>query len=532
MFDVFYLKFPTGLFSHERPVDSIEQAVELSRTRYLWVVDGRNDYSSFDWTWEPVPWEASHTHVWPSQHQQNGGTYLVPKSGMADVNRNHSAVPRKGSVPIIGIDHGNGLQIECDLTTRYISDYLGTLRRVLKKVTDEYVWIVSSVCDYSDFDFTWHPGEWHLDMLHVFASEDQKFGDTFYVHVPSFLQKSQDIKILEWFETLHFVEGVSVPRLPMPVIKHSYDSHVDAIKQHDFQTPLSLFSTGGDFDYQPTVALWQEKTKTVVPLTKGASIIVVPRECKNYINKQVYDYPYINNNHNTGTDPLLDIVFISNGEPNADQHWQDLIYALQRGHANRVVRVDGVNGRVAAYHAAANASRTPWFFAVFAKIKVSHQFDWSWQPDRLQEPKHYIFHAHNPVNKLTYGHQAIIAYNRQLTLGNPGVGLDFTLDSAHEVVPIVSGTAYYANSPWMAWRTAFREVLKLCCNSDVESQYRLSQWLKENNSDDYVKWSHLGAQDAVEYYHNVSGEPEQLKKSYDWAWLASYALLKRKLLPD
>jgi hypothetical protein len=63
---------------------------------------------------------------------------------------------------------------------------------------------------------------------------------------------------------------------------------------------------------------------------------------------------------------------------------------------NRVVVSRGVTGRVAAYHAAAEMSTTPWFFAVFAKLEVNPIFDWSWQPDRLQEPKHYIFHALNP----------------------------------------------------------------------------------------------------------------------------------------
>jgi hypothetical protein len=125
----------------------------------------------------------------------------------------------------------------------------------------------------------------------------------------------------------------------------------------------------------------------------------------------------------------------------------------------------------------------------------------------------------------------MIAYNRELVLNNPGVGLDFTLDSAHEVVPILSGTAEYAYTPWMAWRTAFRECIKLRGSIDVESQYRLSQWLKDSTTANgmYSMW---GAEDAVEYYEAVNGDFEELKKSYDWEWLASYALLKRNLVPS
>jgi hypothetical protein len=188
---------------------------------------------------------------------------------------------------------------------------------------------------------------------------------------------------------------------------------------------------------------------------------------------------------------------------------------------------------VAAYHAAAELSTTPWFFAVFAKLRVDSRFDWAWQPDRMQEPKHYIFHAYNPINGLTYGHQAMIAYNKKLVLANAGQGLDFTLDSAHEVVPILSGTADYACTSWMAWRTAFRECVKLCGQTDVESKYRLDRWLGPvpvalPNSE----WSRWGAEDAVEYYGAVNGDLTELRKSYDWAWLATYALLKRNLIPD
>lgn len=526
MFDIFYLGPKPNLFSHEQAVDSIEQAKELSRTRYCWIVNYLTDYAVFDFLWEPTPWESNQTHVWPSQYQDNGGTYLVPKTGGTDFNRNHPILPRCAGAPVVGIDHGNGLTVDCDYSTRYISDYLGTLKRVLSKVQAEYVWVVSSVCDYTNFDFSWHPSEWQQDMLHVFASNEQKFGDTFYVHVPSFLKKSQDIKLLEWFDTIHFVEDITVPRLSMPVINHAYDTHVEAIHEHEFQTPLAMFTTGSTVTYTPTVCLWRELTKTVTPLTTGASIVIVPRETKNHMSRQVYDYPYIDKTYACGSENPLDIVFIDNGEPNADYNYLQLPHV---GISNKIHRSSGVTGRVAAYQAAAELSTTPWFFAVFAKLEVDSNINWFWQPDRLQEPKHYIFHARNPCNGLIYGHQAMIAYNKKLVLNNPGVGLDFTLDSAHEVVPMLSGTAHYNETPWMTWRTAFREVLKLRASlPDVENEYRINRWCTSNESKN-SHWSSIGAHDALEYYESVDGDFDAIKKSYDWAWLASYAFIKHNL---
>jgi hypothetical protein len=530
MFDVFYLDQPTGLFPHEKKAKSIQDAVAQSKTRSCWIVNYLCDYTDFDFLWEPLPHQQHQAHVWPSQHQKNSGTMLLPKNYI-DVNYEHTTVLHVKSALRIHVKHIQGSPNLGDVNVRYVSDYMGTIRRALNKIDCEYCWVTADVCDYRNFDFTWHPDEWQLDMLHVFASGEEKFGDTFYVHVPSFLQKTQRLATMGWFETLHFVEGISVSRLPLPAVKYTTDSVVPAVWAHEFTSPLVQFYKN-DIVFEPDICLWEEKTKTVTPLNKGAENVVVPRECKNYLKTQIYDYPYINKSiQNLRDSQPLDVVFISNGESNAEENWKILQRTVSNG-PNRLVRVDGVTGRVAAYRAALEASNTDWAFCVFAKLSVDFGFDWSWQPDRMQEPKHYIFHALNPVNGLVYGHMAAIAYNKKLVMENTAPGLDFTLDQAHEVVPALSGVAHYADTPWMAWRTAFREVIKLK-NSlpDVESEYRLQQWLTVGAPGN-GEWSVIGAKDAVEYYDSVNGDFFELRKSYDWAWLSSYVFVKHGLSPD
>jgi 5-methylcytosine-specific restriction endonuclease McrBC GTP-binding regulatory subunit McrB len=129
----------------------------------------------------------------------------------------------------------------------------------------------------------------------------------------------------------------------------------------------------------------------------------------------------------------------------------------------------------------------------------------------------------------------MIAYNKKLVLANTAPGLDFTLDQPHEVVPILSGIANYHYSKWVAWRTAFREVIKLKHSlPNVENEYRLAAWLDkighEQNHIENGEYSVYGAEDAVEYYDAVKGKFSELKKSYDWDWLASYAFVKRNLI--
>ena len=501
-----------------------------------WRIPNHVDVKDMDFSWVPDPGEPPYIYQFATQHQKTGGPqYRVPGASEVKYVDMMRAEVKREAVPIFEIDHmdGNAGQIPNVVKKiRYFDNYRDTLIRLAKSLVGEYehVWVCSSVCDYTDFDFSWHPETWQSTMLHVFPSNKQKFGDTFYMHVPTFAERAEKKQLLEWY-SVNYVSRRPVPRRPMPVIVHDADSQVDAVKSQDFVGPLAMFT---NHDYVPgdlvTVPLWRQETKTIVPVSSGAGSVIVPKVAVPFIKTQLYDYPHIDKTQRVLKDTPLDIVFISNGEINADRHFAHLasvIYNLE----NRLHRVDGVNGRVAAYHAAAQVSCTPWFFAVFAKLEVDATFDWSWQPDRMQQPKHYIFHAKNPINGLEYGHQAMIAYNQKLALENEGLGLDFTLDQPHEVVPILSGTAYYADSPWMAWRTAFREVIKLMTTlPDVESEYRLDKWL--THSVGKGEWSTNGAEDAEEYYNSVNGDFAELRKSYDWAWLASYAFIKRSLTTD
>jgi len=500
-----------------------------------WNIPAGFDRTSFDWSWHPDPTDPPYIYQFGTQHQRTGGPqYTIPGATDLKFMDQLKGTVKSGTTPIIEIDHldGHAGSVPGTVkTARYFDNYRDTLKRIANTVDYEYIWIISSVCDYTNFDFSWHPEFWQTTMLHVFASSGEKFGDTFYMHVPSFRQRIGQFELLDWYD-LNFV-GPGVPRRPMPIVQHNLDTHVLAIKTMDWSGPLAVFSTDGQVTETPTVPLWREKTKTIVPLSAGASQVIVPKSAVPYIKTQAYDYPYIDRTQrHLMREKSLDIVFIDNGEPNADENWKILLQT-QADKANHVHRSSGVTGRVAAYHAAAELSLTPWFFAVFAKLRVRMDFDWTWQPDRMQEPKHYIFHAHNPINGLTYGHQAMIAYNKKLVLNNSGTGLDFTLDTAHEVVPILSGTAEYAHTSWMAWRTAFRECIKLRGQTDVESKYRLRKWLEVIPlATPNAEWSRWGAEDAVEYYDAVNGDMVELRKSYDWAWLASYALIKRNLLPD
>lgn len=397
---------------------------------------------------------------------------------------------------------------------RYYDNHLDTIKRCVARSRTPYCWVVASCCSYFDFDFDYKPVPWESTQLHCWHSGYEKFGDTFLVNVAEF-EKQKDIPLLEWYKDVNW-HYPGVPRLPWPMIETATEDITQELKNYRFDAPYVWINQRVDF-HPP---LWNKRA--FYSFNDAGSISIAPRDIQAHLTSQIYDYAYIiKQKQGYLTPKQLDIIYISNGEPEAERWYNHLVNVAQRP----VKRVQNVVGRSQAYRAAAELSDTPWFFTVFAKLEVLTEFDWSWQPDWLQEPKHYIFHSRNPVNGLEYGHMGIIAYNKRLVLETTNPGLDFTLSKAHAVVPRVSAIAHYNTTPELTWRTAFREVLKLSDDvvktGSVESTYRMDTWLTVADGD-YAEFSLLGAADAVDYYNKVDGDYTELMRSYEWQWLKDY----------
>jgi hypothetical protein len=129
MFDVFYSGIKPNVFAHEQQADSIEQAQALSRTRYFWWVNYLSDYTDFDFSFEPKPWEAQYTHTWPSQHHEYSGTFLVPNTGAIEYKFHTDVIPNQ----------------------EYLEHYIQA--------------------DNINFDFTWQPHPFDPPYIYVFGNQ-------------------------------------------------------------------------------------------------------------------------------------------------------------------------------------------------------------------------------------------------------------------------------------------------------------------------------------------------------------------------
>lgn len=523
-------------------VDTICRCCNRSSSTLFWVLDSELDYTDFSFDYYPNPWQTKMLHVFGTQHNDWSGTYLVNKEcfptdskyikvieHLPNINlvKEHKAKAVNCLYDIIVIDYGNNHNLVTELkqktnrniiTISYQIDLFFTLKSYfasLPNKKDHYLWITSSVCDYSDFDFTYTVDPFSLDQLHVFPSSNQKYGDTFFLDVNKFKLVLPTLTNLYDYP-INFNNSIKAKRLSCPKFVVE-ESHIEFIHK-DFNFPYASFVTKDNqdivVDEQETISLWQTKSKEILIRSKGATNVIIPKEVKKYFIDELYDYPYINTIPNLVDSNIMDIIFVSNKELCADENYNHLLNLKPK-----TPRVRDINNRTEALKAAAELSSTPWFFVVPAKLKIINDFDFSFQPDRLQIPKHYIFNAINPVTGLCYGHQAMVLYNKKLVLKNQGNTLDFTLNDPHEVTNIVCGTAVGDTDEYSTWRTAFRECIKLRYNVeyllDKQSQNRLHVWTTVGKGL-YGRYSIQGANDALEYFISVNGKIDELQKTYSW----------------
>lgn len=355
--------------------------------------------------------------------------------------------------------------------------------------------------DYiTDFDYSWVPNPHEPPYIHQFRTEwGIDAGPKYIVNGATIIK--QNPLLIANSNTNNITDTIIYT-----------DSIFDAFVEHKFKKPF-VHIKKEDSKIDPYTILRTDNK--LIHVIDGIEAIISDKVPLTRFFDKITDYQDIKNHFLNIKSELLDIIFFSNGEACAEDNYCHL---LSLNLPNRISRIDGVKGRVASQHAAANASNTPWYFLVNAKLKVNTEFDFGWRPNVLKSRRHYIFTATNPVNNLEYGHQAIVANNKKLTLTTIVKGLDFTMDSPTEVVNINSGIATYNTSIWDTWRTSFRECIKLLSATDDESKVRLNSWLTLGNGK-YGEYSIKGANDAVEYYKEVNGELEKLMSSYDWQWL-------------
>lgn len=251
------------------------------------------------------------------------------------------------------------------------------------------------------------------------------------------------------------------------------------------------------------------------------SWILVSGQAVPELQDQFLDYGNVQELDTPGPRVEHDVFFVSNGETNADANWEIL-----KVQCPRAQRVTNINGRRAMFLHCAALARTSHFFIVTGKNRVTNAQVFNYQPNRLKSGRHWVFQARNTSNGLKYGHMAIVLYNTQAVVSTPqDFGLDFTMYSANDEVAWNVSDAEFATSPWEAWRTAFRECVKLQDiidrTAELAAEERLKVWTTHAEGP-YAEWVLKGAQDGQQYSKENQGNQHALALTVEWSWLKDF----------
>jgi hypothetical protein len=478
--------------------------------KWQWKRDPLIDYSNFNFNWFPSVWDWGYNHEFTMLGKERL-SYTTLSRNSLNV-KYHAANLKYDDIhyDICCVDTSTHALPVHDYKVRLITTMEESLKAALKKATRPWLWVISDVCDYSEFDFEWLPEEGEEHQIHCWPSGTCEKGDTFLIHVPSYLG--------EWNPSYNF-NHEPLQRKRWPVIQVTDNCLAWDLNNYQRNSGIyTMYFYTGFVDY-PDVCLWDKRP--VVSLNRSNSTCLVPRDC--IVKHELYEYPHLLRYPDYGIDALNDIIFISYDEPEADANWNKLVDKFP--HAKRI---HGISGMENALKAAAVASETPYFYAVFAKTVLHPTFNFNIGADYWQKPKHYIFYSENSVNGLRYGHMGIVLYNRDTVLNAPPFGefgTDYTLSFDHEVVPIVSCYGSFNASPYHTWRTAFREAHKLRefsnTTPNIETKYRLHIWRTVANGN-YADWALRGANDGVKYYEDNSDTPDLRRNTFRWEWLRNY----------
>lgn len=198
----------------------------------------------------------------------------------------------------------------------------------------------------------------------------------------------------------------------------------------------------------------------------------------------------------------FDVIFISYDEPNADENYEHLKTLVQ--HAKRV---HGVKGIDAAHKQAAKKSYSEHFFVIDGDTKVNDWF-FSQTLDDINPNYVYSWSAENIINGLQYGNGGAKLWPKHTMLNmkshEESDGTDFCWTVPYYQMDAVSSITYINSTPFQAFRTGFREGVRMGLDNGktvhnpktdvwIGNYHRLLSWMNIGADVENGFWSMMGA---------------------------------------
>jgi hypothetical protein len=272
--------------------------------------------------------------------------------------------------------------------------------------------------------------------------------------------------------------------------------------------------------------VWNSDEKNQYHMTTGVKLFHRTYDFKNF-DETVY---YLKGEYKTHGDKyittvkrekLYDVVFLSYREETADENYQKLLQKVPYAK-----RVHGVEGIFNAHKAAANIAETEMFYVVDADAEILDEFKFNFYAEPWDSETVHTWCSQNPINDLVYGYGGVKLFPTQLLRDAEHWNIDFTtsVSTSFKLMDEISNKTAFATDPFNAWRSAFRECVKLSTNvidrsiSD-ENKQRLHIWCTVGDNRWHGKYAMLGAKQGKQYGEENMDNQEKLNLINDFNWL-------------
>jgi hypothetical protein len=521
---------------------TIEEGQLKSKNNFFWVVDDDVDVlENFDFDIIPDTWDEGKTHVWQKlnpvtgRQYDYGGVMLCPKVAQTKGRPKYIREPActQNKYPIY------------TLTAKdYLSGLQSTYERLAGKSNAGMYWVVDAFTVLNpDFKFDYYPTQWDQKNVHVFLNEDNEYTNVKLIPKDTFLNKSYTDKEItnNTFENLKQINTIASLRPKWPVI------HLQSLEKTEFTNAIKGIKDPFVWTVDPDIKVEQSLLdKGYLPVATSMNKVHAWQKLNGITNK-VHAYgglrlwPTSNDYSDIKTDDLklnrikniqyvkevgsttnpFDVIYLSYKEPYADKGFQLLQDHLRSNYALNLIWVRDVEGIFNAHKQGASMVSSKMFWVVDADAVIENDFNFDYIPDVYDEEVVHVWASRNPVNGLEYGYGGVKLFPTKLVSNATSWGLDFTtgLSSRFKSMPQVSCVTKFNTDSYSAWRSAFRECVKLTLNNDTESIERLASWLNAAGNEPFTADAVKGAEQGNKFALVNKDNLNELNKINDFNWL-------------
>lgn len=244
----------------------------------------------------------------------------------------------------------------------------------------------------------------------------------------------------------------------------------------------------------------------------------------------------------------LDIFYLTY----KDDFSQDNLDQIKKlaGENQRVINVADIDGIYNGHKSCALESKTKHFFVVDGDAWVLDSFDFSYIPSETDEVYPmtcsaqctHVWRAVNPATSQVYGYGGVKLFARDAFMDKAYIdvefpGVDVTTEVARRgysylAVDEISNETRFATTPFNAWKSAFRETVKLASGvATQDRRLRLNEWRNPVEDVPYSSEIALGAKMGENYGTANMGQGDKLFRINNWKWLGIWFKQRRNWTP-